>query len=221
MRARRMAVCVAVILSSACGSSEERPPADSPGASSDASPSSVRPTTPMDTVDAPAATIDSPVASAQQQPQSQAAGAPVTLPSTPVAGVDTVHGTVALLGAAIDSRVVVQTSAGPIAVIGDLAPAIGRLLGAVVWVQGPLSVAVGRSIPPRQIAAQRFEVREVAGVPALDGTLREQAGAWTIVGARGGTRLTSVPAGLRELVGRRVWVTLTEDGAVGSFGPIE
>lgn len=142
-------------------------------------------------------------------------------PSLPIAGSDTAVGTVRLLGTAQDARVVVQTPAGPIAAAGDLAPAIARLDGMEVWIQGPLSVAVGRAIPPRQITVRTFEVRSVGGVPVLDGTLRAEGEAM-ILEERGGAqhRLTTYPAELRALAGRRAWITRTADGSVSSFGEI-
>lgn len=143
-------------------------------------------------------------------------------PAAPIAGADTAAGVVSLLGTAASPRIVVQTSAGPIGVEGDLAQTLRRLEGMEVWVQGPLSIAMGRVIPPRQITVQRFEVRGIGGVPAIDGVLREESGTLVVVRAGGErTRLTTPPAGLRELVGRRVWVTRARDGAVASFGAIE
>jgi hypothetical protein len=143
-------------------------------------------------------------------------------PAAPIAGADTAAGVVSLLGTAASPRVVVQTPAGPIGVEGNLAETLRRLEGMEVWVQGPLSIAMGRVIPPRQISVQRFEVRGIGGVPAIDGVLREESGALVVVSVGGErTRLTTPPAGLRELVGRRVWVTRARDGAVASFGAIE
>ena len=172
-----------------------------------------------------AAAVDTPVAaggessSTTQAPASS--GSAVPRPSVPIAGADTARGAVRLLGTAVDSRVVVQTPAGPVGVTGPHAPAIARLQGMDVWIQGPLSLAIGAVIPPRQITVERFEVRAVAGVPVVDGTLREEGGSFVVVDQRGGrTSLTNPPADLRALVGRRVWVTRAADGGVAAFGEI-
>ncbi|HSJ65762.1 MAG TPA: hypothetical protein VK922_17900 [Gemmatimonadaceae bacterium] len=152
---------------------------------------------------------------------SPASGAGASPPSIPIVGADTALGTVSLLGTAADSRVVVRTATGPIAVAGPHAVAIGRLEGMDVWIQGPVSMAIGRVVPPRQMTVERFEIRGVSGVPVLDGTLRQDGETLVLVNRRGTpTRLTTFPAGLRDLVGRRVWVTRAADGAVASFGPV-
>lgn len=134
---------------------------------------------------------------------------------------DTISGTVQTLGTALDSRVVVLTASGPVAVVGPRAGSLRLLQGMDVWVQGPVTTATGRAIPPRHITAERFEVRGVAGVAVLDGTLSADGEALTLTDRRGaGTRLTSYPPRLRDLVGRRIWVTRAADGAVASFGVI-
>jgi hypothetical protein len=172
----------------------------------------------------PADSLPAPAAGTGQQSSGDEAPARTTLrtPAAPIAGADTAAGVVSLLGTAASPRIVVQTSTGPIGVEGDLAQTLRRLEGMEVWVQGPLSTAMGRVIPPRQITVQRFEVRGIGGVPAIDGVLREEAGTLVIVSAGGErTRLATPPVGLRELVGRRIWVTRAQDGAVASFGAIE
>ena len=212
MRLRGVFVTVTVTLAVACGG-ERQPAGDTAGLTSDPSP--------VQGTDTPAATPVGSPGTDTGTPPSSTPNLPGQAPAMPIAGPDTAYGTVSLIGADIDSRVVVQTSAGPIAIVGDLSPVIGRLQGARVWVQGPLSIAMGRAIPPRQITVERFEVREVAGEPAVDGTLRREGDAWIVVGALGrSTSLTEPPAGLRELAGRRVWVTRAPDGAVSSFGEI-
>ena len=149
-------------------------------------------------------------------------GQPAPVTSAPIAGADTALGEVHIMGTAIDNRVVIQTSAGPIGVAGDLTETIRRLQGIEIWVQGPLSIAMGRVIPPRQITVERFEVRKVAGMPVVDGTLRQADGEWTVTTASGTrTQLSSVPDDLRQLDGRRVWIALRDGGAVQSFGIVE
>jgi hypothetical protein len=166
--------------------------------------------------------LTAPAAGQQASGEEAPARSQPRTPAAPIAGADTAVGVVSLLGTAASPRIVVQTSTGPIGVEGDLAQTLRRLEGMEVWVQGPLSVAMGRVIPPRQITVQRFEVRSIGGVPTIDGILREDAGALVIVSAGAErTRLSTAPAGLRELVGRRVWVTRARDGAVASFGAIE
>ena len=212
---RPIMVCSMVMLVAACGGAGEQTPDDSAGLTSNPAPASPVPDSPGSTP------VDTPRAGTGAAAPDTLPSSPAVPPSAPIAGPDTASGIVNLLGAGIDARIVVQTSTGPLAIVGDLATTIGRLQGARVWIQGPLSVAIGRAIPPRQITAERFEVREVGGEPALDGTLRQEGDAWMIVGPRGtSSRLTAPPAGLRELTGRRVWVTRGQDGSVASFGEI-
>ena len=156
------------------------------------------------------------------RPAPRSSGTPAALPAAPLSGPDTARGVVRILGTVADSRVVVHSPTGPVAVIGPLAPTIAALQEMDVWVQGPLSVAVGRAIPPRQIEARQFAVRAVNGVAALDGTLREESGGLVLVGAAGGrTILGTPPPALRARVGNRVWVTRDASGAVTAFGVIE
>jgi hypothetical protein len=77
-------------------------------------------------------------------------------------------------------------------------------------------------LPPREIAATRFAVRSVAGVPALDGTLRDEGGKLVMVAEDGTrTRVDGAPPALREHLGRRIWLTRPDDGSVATFGVIE
>jgi hypothetical protein len=164
---------------------------------------------PSDSPDTPSSTSRSP-------------GQSASVPSAPIAGADTAVGPVHIMGTALDNRVVVQTSAGPIGVTGEHTETIRRLQGMEVWIQGPLSIAVGRVIPPRQIEVQRFEVRKVGDVPVVDGTLGQADGAWVVTSASGRrTQLSSVPSELTKLAGRRVWLTVGPDGTVHSFGTID
>ncbi len=155
-------------------------------------------------------------------PARRTSGASAALPAAPLSGSDTARGVVRILGTVADSRVVVHSPTGPVAIIGPLAPTIAALQEMDVWVQGPLSVALGRAIPPRQIEARQFAVRAVNGVAALDGTLREESGGSVLVSAAGErTRLVAPPPALRSRVGSRVWVTRDGSGAVSAFGVIE
>lgn len=218
MRPRHLTLGLVVAFGACGGAGEEAAVHDTTGTVTAAVP---RPENPSpgsadDSLPAPAAGTAQP-ASGEAPVRS-----PTRPPAAPIAGADTAAGVVSLLGTAANPRVVVQTSAGPIGVEGDLAQTLRRLEGMEVWVQGPLSIAMGRVIPPRQITVQRFEVRGIGGVPAIDGVLREESGTLVIVSAGSErTRLTTPPAGLRALVGRRVWVTRAQDGAVASFGAIE
>ena len=152
----------------------------------------------------------------------RSSGTPDALPAAPLSGPDTARGVVRILGTVADSRVVVHSPTGPVAVIGPLAPTVAALQEMDVWVQGPLSVALGRAIPPRQIEARQFAVRAVNGVAALDGTLREESGEFVLVGPAGKrTILGSPPPALRARVGSRVWVTRDAGGTVVGFGVIE
>jgi hypothetical protein len=212
MRPAAIAGSIAALVLMGCGGTEDR---SAPGDTLNAAPP---PGGGVNASAEPVVDSTAPPAGATPSPASGAEAAP---PSIPIAGADTALGTVSLLGTAAESRVVVRTATGPIAVAGPHAAAIGRLEGMEVWVQGPVSMAIGRVVPPRQMTVERFEIRGVSGVPVLDGTLRRDGDALVVVDRRGAsTRLTTFPDGLRDLVGRRVWVTRAADGAVASFGPV-
>jgi hypothetical protein len=212
MRLLRGAACVGLAFAIACDGAEDRQAegedstvfaAPPPGGGVNAS---AEPT--QDTAAAPVAPAPTP-------------SPPARRPATPGAAADTARGTVQLVGTALEQRVVVATSGGQLGIAGPLAPMIERLQGMELWVQGPITALEGRSIPRRQISPERFEVRGVAGVPAIDGTLRDDAGVYLVVSnTNDRTRLTTVPDGLRALVGKRVWVTRAPDGGVAAFGEI-
>ena len=211
----RQALAGALLLA-ACGA-PDRGAAEADSAAGDTASASQQPslsgtTSPTDTQPADTGT----------RPAPRTSGTPAALPAAPLPGPDTARGVVRILGTVADSRVVVHSPTGPVAIIGPLAPTIAALQEMDVWVQGPLSVALGRAIPPRQIDARQFAVRAVNGVAALDGILHEESGGLVLVGAAGGrTILGAPPPALRERVGSRVWVTRDAGGAVTAFGVIE
>jgi hypothetical protein len=210
MRLARAAACIGLVAAVSCDGAEQRQAAtDSvaapPGGGVNASAEPVADSTGVSS----AAPADTPLAAAPT-------------PGLAGAAPDTASGTVRLIGTALDARVVVQTAEGPLGIAGRLAPSISRLDGMDVWIQGPISAATGRAIPPRQITAQRFVIRSIGGVPVTDGTLRDEDGTLVVVTANGDRlRLTNPPAALRAHIGKRVWVTRAEDGGVASFGVVE
>jgi hypothetical protein len=210
MRLPQAVACAGLVVAASCDGAEQRPAAIDtagvpPGGGVNASAEPV---------------VDTTAVAGAPRPASP--GDDVPSPAAATVTPDTALGTVRLIGTALDARVVVQTQAGPLGIAGRLAPAISRLDGMDVWIQGPIAAATGRAIPPRQITAQRFVIRSVAGVPVIDGTLRDEGGTLVIVTAGGDSvRLTNPPDGLRAHIGKRVWITRAEDGGVASFGAVE
>jgi hypothetical protein len=134
-----------------------------------------------------------------------------------VLGADTLRGIVRAVGAGIDARPMLRPNGGGLQVtlLGNQAAALERLSGADVWVSGKRSGT-------RSINVDRFLVRSVDGVPAIDGTLIARDGGYAIVTTADHAEhpIVSPPAALRSHVGARVWITgALETGAV-TFGVI-
>jgi hypothetical protein len=150
------------------------------------------------------------------------AGMPPARPSNamsvrPAPGADTLRGVVRVVGAAIDARPVLRPNGGgpQVTLLGVQAAILSRLSGTDVWVSGKRDGARG-------IDVDRFLVRSVSGVPAMDGTLIARDGGFAIVTTADHTEhpIVNPPAALRSHVGARVWVTgPLETGAV-TFGVI-
>jgi hypothetical protein len=126
-----------------------------------------------------------------------------------------VRGIVAVVGSEPMTRVVLRDSAGrAITMSGSEARMIGRLSGLEVWAAGARS--------GQTLTVTRFLVRAVDRAPAEDGDLVERGAALALLRADGtDVKLVDVPTALRAHLGDRVWVTLSENGGVQSFGVIE
>ena len=136
--------------------------------------------------------------------------------SAPIMPGDTVRGIVSVVGTDRDRHVMVAPPGGVrrVEITGHLAAIIGHTAGADVWVTGPRT---GTSLE-----AQRFVVRMVDGMPALDGTLKTEGAMLYIVTVNGGrTRIVAPPPPLLGRDGARVWITGDPSRAVSSFGFID
>ena len=124
-------------------------------------------------------------------------------PRTSTDDADSVRGTAAVVGTAMDSRVVVRPRGGgpTVTLLGDKAADVKRVSGADVWVTGSRDSG-GR------MTVRRFVVRTVDGAPALDGMLSERGGRLVLVTDDGKEHvITSPPDALRQQAGSRVWIT--------------
>jgi hypothetical protein len=127
-----------------------------------------------------------------------------------------VRGTAAVVGTAMDSRVIVKPAGGgpSVTLLGELARYVGRVSGADVWVNGARDGA-------RQMTVRRFLVRSVDGAPALDGMLRERDGRLLLVTDDGREHaIATPPEALRQQVGSRVWITGSPATGAVVFGVI-
>ena len=135
----------------------------------------------------------------------------------PAAGTDTVRGIIRVVGSEVDEQVVVRPSGGgaPVTLVGSQTSVLGQLSGVDVWISGNREGA-------RRMTVDRFLVRSVDGVPAIDGTLTARDGGYAIVTTADHAEhpIVNPPAALRSHVGARVWLTGSlETGAV-TFGVI-
>ena len=135
----------------------------------------------------------------------------------PAAGTDTVRGTISVVGSAVDEQVIVRPSGGgaPVTLLGSQSALLGRLSGVDAWISGKRDGG-------RRMTVDRFLVRSVDGVPAIDGTLIARDGGYAIVTTADHAEhpIVNPPPALRSHVGARVWVTgALETGAI-TFGVI-
>ena len=142
--------------------------------------------------------------------------------SADAAPLDTLRGTVAIVGADPETMVALRVvqddgTARSVLVAGSAAATLRRVEGAEVLLSGR---AAGDA-PPR-FDARRLVVASVNGQPARDGVL-EADGSRLVLRLTTGGRSTIVqpPAALRALVGARVWITGPADAAPVSYGVIE
>jgi len=151
----------------------------------------------------------------------------------PVAPHDTVTGTVARVGSTPFARTILRTEgerteadtaeAGALELTGPYEEELRRLVGARVRVAGPLQGADGTG---RVLRAIGYDVVSVDGAESRLGWLRHgEGGRWYLETAAGltGTAgeeilLRGVPEGLRRSAGAKVWVVVSETGAVQRYG---
>lgn len=129
-----------------------------------------------------------------------------------VAG-DTLRGVVAIEGSEPATRVILVGANGRTELTS---PSVRffRLLGLDVQVSGR---ALGSGF-----SVSDYRVRAAHGLAALDGTLRTRDGRMYLSLTDGGERAIPQNGGLPpSLVGSRVWVVLSADGAIVEFGSLE
>lgn len=135
-----------------------------------------------------------------------------------VSAPDTLDGTIAVVGAAPLTQVVIrpEDASGEVTLHGEAADALRRLTGLEVRLEGE------RDPERHGFAVQRFEVRALGETPAVDGVLIAEGDDVVLV-RRDSQRvpLSAVPASLRQHIGARVWVAGSPEGRVESYGVIE
>ena len=151
--------------------------------------------------------------------RSGASGTPASAASVrPPAGADTLRGVIRVVGASIDAHPVIRPNGGGamVSLGGPNAATLGRLSGIDVWVSGTRE-GNGAMI------VDRFLVRVVGGVPAMDGTLTERDGRLAILMTGEPTEkpIANPPAALRARVGQRVWLTGSLATGAVTFGTID
>lgn len=104
-------------------------------------------------------------------------------------------------------------------VVGSLRDELAAASGAEVEVRGPI-IAPGPMLPHPQMEVRSYEIRSVAGMKPLVGTLEARDGAYYLrfEEEERTLALAAVPPELREKVGAKVWVALSEDRVVTAYG---
>ncbi|MDT8435676.1 MAG: hypothetical protein RRA92_02865 [Gemmatimonadota bacterium] len=128
----------------------------------------------------------------------------------------TVEGTVRQTGSPPAVQTRLETEDGSVRVVGALAAEVGRVIGAVVRVRGPLGSEAGE----RTIEARDYQIVSVDGrsprvgeiVPADDGGLALRGRDGTL------TPLRDAPERLRGAIGAWAWVVPSQDGGVARYG---
>jgi hypothetical protein len=215
MSMRRIAAAgtavVAAVVASTCGHGSRG--ADSTTASAQADSANASAVVAADTSNTPHVNDSHPTGA----PSGGKPGGPSNaLSIRPAAGTDTVRGIIRVVGSAPDEQVIVRPNGGGAAVtlLGNQLEALGQLSGVDVWISGKRD--------GRRMTVDRFLVRSVDGVPAIDGTLIARDGGYAIVTTADHAEhpIINPPTALRSHVGARVWITGSlETGAV-TFGVI-
>lgn len=135
----------------------------------------------------------------------------------PVAGADTLRGIVKVVGGGIDAHPVVAPHGGgaTVTLTGPHAATLRKVSGTEVWITGSRQGAT--------MTVDRFLVRAVNGVPAMDGTVTARDGGFAlmITGEHVEHPLGHPPTALRSHVGHRVWITGPLESDALTFGVID
>ncbi|HEY4304731.1 MAG TPA: hypothetical protein VGM82_09700 [Gemmatimonadaceae bacterium] len=131
-------------------------------------------------------------------------------------GEDSIVGTLAVVAAALDERVVIRTATGVhtlVATRGADSAALRRLSAVDI-------VARGRSDGDRFVVSA-FVVRRVDGQPVVDGVLRLANGRLFVDNVEESREVGHPSPALLALVGARVWLSGSLETGPSSFGVIE
>lgn len=172
-------------------------------------------TVPADSTQTPAVTgVSKQTSTAPTPPARGAAKQPPPPPPVSAASTDSVRGIVSVTGTSFDKHVMVAGGGGRTEIIGSLTSLIGHVAGTEVSVVGK---AVGK-----QLEATSFVVRSVDGQPAIDGTLKTEAGVLFITPVGGSRiRIANPPPPLLGIDGARVYITGDPSKGVSTFGFID
>ena len=132
------------------------------------------------------------------------------------ASTDTAFGRVESIGADPDTWLaLVQPGVGvQLRLDGAIAPELGAVTGAEVWLRGTRHTGGFR--------VDSYQVRRVNGQPVDDGTVVVAATTVHVQTAPGVARLVpNAPPSLRELHGARIWITRPVEGVAPSYGLIK
>jgi hypothetical protein len=128
---------------------------------------------------------------------------------------DTARGVVAVVGADPLTAVQLQARDGLLSLEGPALDGLRLADGVEVW-------ARGRRLEDGRMEVDAFRVRAVDGEAAADGVLDVADGVAALVGPDGDrVAFTSLPEGIRELAGRRVWIVGHPGGPVLAWGLLE
>lgn len=146
-------------------------------------------------------------------------------PSTDAAAKDTLRGTVAVVGSEPATRVVLRPVAGgaEIMLMGDAVRDLRRLAGVEVQVEGRAEDPPGgrTGVGAGSFVVERFAVRAVDGIPAVDGILVAEDDVVLLRRPDGELRrISQPPAALRTRIGAWVWIAGPLDDGVAAFGVI-
>jgi hypothetical protein len=132
---------------------------------------------------------------------------------------DSLRGVVERIGNEPGARLIVRGAAGETCAFDDGAPPALDGLEVTLW--GARTRAVNPAIPGVACAlrVQRYAVRAVDGVPAMDGILVESESSYALALASGARPLLrNVPAVLRAHVGARIYWAGPLDRAPAAYG---
>lgn len=132
---------------------------------------------------------------------------------------DSVRGVVERIGSDPATQLVVRARDGAMCALQMAAPPPIEGLEVALW--GRRDVASAMMIPgvSCSFAVERYTVRGVDGIAAIDGVLRAQAGAFALESADGMRRpLRDLPSTLRTQVGARIYWAGPVDRAPAAYG---